>query len=567
MYLSLIDTVSKIVKTYGVDILSSPKFWHVLSDSYSFGNEYALKDIFKSCLTTGYISKLVAIKGNSKKTKAEIAHIVDSENRINPGKEKEYSAVLYSIAIAIGSCSKKDYSDYINRNNQQSTPSPRPKRSKNKKQRNNCLLSDGWTYIWGICAVMVSAGLFNLPLFYGFPLWALIIILGIVQLSFCSYLLRLESNQQNDKIKSFAIPIIIVFFLIDCISLGLTIFKDLHVYLWAYLSGRAGLIGLDDLTYSAFWIWAGFNEVGGIFSFLLTLLLLFCVASCLIGTISNQFSLKRLTISVDKGSIFLSSTIILLIFASCWSIYYYENATERENYIKRQEDIDSRNHRIQCEQKNREVDLSFKGIKLGIDFSTCLGYADSLFYSKIKVKPDYELIEVKSWSNLPSYFTRAIVGNIQWDNQIVKLSVMEYNNKVGEIKVEPEESYINSFYDYPRVINLYTMKYGEPQKEIWSPMLRYFKECGIIDKPYDWTYYRWSFKNGRIDLSNNSIVYQSETVTKHIEEIEIKEQHEKEIRQRQIEREQQIADSIEFENKKLDSLKIINNHKNAINEI
>lgn len=107
MYLSLIDSVSKIVKTYGVDILSDPKFWHILSDSHSFGNEYALKDIFKSCLTTGYISKLVAIKGNSKKTKAEIAHIVDSENKINPGKEKEYSAVLYSIAIAIDSCNKK----------------------------------------------------------------------------------------------------------------------------------------------------------------------------------------------------------------------------------------------------------------------------------------------------------------------------------------------------------------------------------------------------------------------------------------------------------------------------
>lgn len=89
MYLSLIDTVSKIVKTYGVDILSDPKFWHILSDSYSFGNEYTLKDTFKSCLSTDYIPKLIAIKGNSKKTKAEIAHIVDSEDKLNPGKEKE----------------------------------------------------------------------------------------------------------------------------------------------------------------------------------------------------------------------------------------------------------------------------------------------------------------------------------------------------------------------------------------------------------------------------------------------------------------------------------------------
>ena len=116
MYLSLIDAVSQIVKTYGVDILSDSKFWHVLSDSYSFGNDY-LKDTFKSCLDTGYISKLVSIKGNSKKIKKEIAHIVDSKNKLDSGKEREYSAVLYSVAIAVGSCNKNDYSDFTNRYN------------------------------------------------------------------------------------------------------------------------------------------------------------------------------------------------------------------------------------------------------------------------------------------------------------------------------------------------------------------------------------------------------------------------------------------------------------------
>ena len=63
MYLSQIDAVSKIVKTYGVDILSDSKFWHILSDSYSFGNEYTIKDTLHSCLTSGYIYKLVTIKG------------------------------------------------------------------------------------------------------------------------------------------------------------------------------------------------------------------------------------------------------------------------------------------------------------------------------------------------------------------------------------------------------------------------------------------------------------------------------------------------------------------------
>ena len=94
MYLSLIDTVTQIVKNYGVSILSDSKFWHILNDSYSFGNEYSLRDIFKSCINTGYISSLVALRGNTKKTKEEISHIIKSEKKIHPGKEQEYAAVL-----------------------------------------------------------------------------------------------------------------------------------------------------------------------------------------------------------------------------------------------------------------------------------------------------------------------------------------------------------------------------------------------------------------------------------------------------------------------------------------
>lgn len=159
MLLSLIDTVTQIVKNYGVSILSDPKFWHILTDSYSFGNEYSLRDIFKSCINTGYASKLISLRGNSKKTKAEIAHIVKAENKICPGKELEYSAVLYSIAIAIGSCNKKDYSDFINRNNPRPTPSPnsKPNSPNPKPNKNQSLgwkerISIFWIVFFGIIA-------------------------------------------------------------------------------------------------------------------------------------------------------------------------------------------------------------------------------------------------------------------------------------------------------------------------------------------------------------------------------------------------------------------------------
>lgn len=57
-YEGLIDTVSDIVKTYGVGILSDSKFWNILTDTYSFVGEYSLKDSFKDFLSNGNIKEL-----------------------------------------------------------------------------------------------------------------------------------------------------------------------------------------------------------------------------------------------------------------------------------------------------------------------------------------------------------------------------------------------------------------------------------------------------------------------------------------------------------------------------
>ena len=72
MYLSLIDAVSKIVKTYGVDILSDPKFWQVLSDSYSFGNEYALKTYSKVVWLLVIFLNLLLLRETQRKPKPKL---------------------------------------------------------------------------------------------------------------------------------------------------------------------------------------------------------------------------------------------------------------------------------------------------------------------------------------------------------------------------------------------------------------------------------------------------------------------------------------------------------------
>lgn len=567
MYLSLIDTVSKIVKTYGVDILSDPKFWHILSDSYSFGNEYALRDIFKRCLATGYISKLVAIKGNSKKTKTEIVHIVDSEKVINPDKETEYVAVLYSIAIAIGSCTQKDYLEW----GQPETHTEKKDNRNGNYTKFHCSkysLSNIACLIWGISAWILSTALYGLTLFNKFPLWLLIIITAILQLSYCSYLLRLSSKNNSDISKSLSLPIIVAFFFTDCIATGLSISRDLFSFLWSFLSGRAYLIGLDDLTYSSLWIWNDFNEIGGFFTFIISLLLLFCIYSCFIGIVSKQFSFKCITLNINWISVLMSAVTIVLISSVIFYILDRKNERVRNCYIQLKQDISDQNVRLHSVRKNKRVDLSFKGIRLGIDFATCIGYADSIYISLDNWKRNYEIIDIKSNNESIAHFSRVIKGITRWDNQLVKLSIYEYNGKVGEIRFEPDDnSYTNGFVDYSRTLSLYIDKYGEPEKEIWSPMLRYFKEEGLIDKEFDWTYNYWTFKNGTIKLDFNSIVYQSDAVLSVIAEQKIKKERDAFQMQQRMKREQDYLDSVAKEQARKDSVERTFSHDNAINEI
>lgn len=569
MYLSLIDTVTQIVKNYGVSILSDPKFWHILTDSYSFGNEYSLRDIFKSCITTGYIARIVALRGKTKTTKDEIYHIIKSENKLNPGKKQEYAAVLYSVAIAIGTCSKKDY---LNGEHTQETQANKPNNLHSKKTKLKWVRLSPSNFVcfgWGILIWIASSSLFGLTLFCHLPLWLLIFILAILQLSYCSYLLHLNSDKDNDISKSLSLPIIITFFITDCFATGLSVSRDLFLSLWSFFSGRANLIGLDDLTYSSLWIWGEFSEIGGLFSFIFSLLLLICIGSCFIGVISKHFSLRNRSLNINWISVLISAIIILLISAVTYTIYNHKNERTKESYLQSKQNVLDQNVKLHNSRQDKSIELSFRGVRLGIDFATCIGYADSIFISHKNEFPNYKIAEIKDYDDKSiTHFSRVIKGTTDWDNQTVKLSVYEYNDKVGEIRVEPENnSYTDGFDDYSRTLSLYSNKYGEPEKEIWSPILRYFNQTGFIDRGYDWTHYYWQFKNGIIKLDFNSIIYQSKEVFSFLKAQEAKEKQKEYLMQQRLNRENERLDSVAKEEDKRDSILRVHSRTNAINEI
>ena len=593
MYLSLIDTVSTIVKTYGVDILSDPKFWYILSDSYSFGNEYALKDIFKRCLAACYISKLVALKGISKKTKAEIAHIVDSENKINPGKEKEYSAVLYSIAIAIGSCNKKDYSDFINYNNPQPAPKPRHKPTK----PNSSSITFGVVFSTFVGLIILFAGtlFFGAYLYDRWWMFPVILLMGFIQVGYCAFCLNTLDNpylKWNDATKRIAvscyIPIICCFFINSLVPFFLCD-ESIRRTIYHHFSDdfTPSLLSGDENAY------VGFDrhliEAPGFFSIVLTIILAFCLFSCCLGLYSEKFSFRYPRYSFSKRA-------MIIITCSCfcgYSMFFlapsFKRYSQRETYIHEHKEwsiknLEARRHNLELieSRKNMTPELSFKGIKLGISFETAQEYAKALTdfnknaYSHYSMCPKSHKALTNAYmgwrpkDNTDSIWLTGdlIAGKSAIDNTLVCLRILEKDNRVYSIVVLPEESENwncpkGYFSNYADLIELYKKKYGEPEITYRDFHSSDFY-CPTNDNISE---YVWTFGNGSIRLSSDYIIYYSkafELDVKRVNDIFDKKERAEELEKQH--RLQQI-DSAKRAQILADSLRQVRNHQNAINEI
>lgn len=590
MYLSLIDTVSKIVKTYGVDILSDPKFWHILSDSYSFGNEYTLKDTFKSCLSTGYVSKLIVIKGNSKKTKAEIAHIVDSENKLNPGKEKEYSAVLYSIAIAIGSCNKKEYVEFCKGYNKPQPSNP----NKNPKGNNNSILLTSYS--------IITLGVFTLiggTLLYGWFLlgdagmfWILCLI-GILQLGTFKVLDEFLHNTVNGNVKSRVIicfiPIIVGYIVNSLIPLIL--YSDsIADALQNYFSAKFIPESYYTIPIERVWYAPRVPPEVGFFGGFASITLWFCLVSCGYRIISYFRESKLIVCKIDicASIITLTAIIIGYILVAIWPICsIYRQQKEYDQIV-------ARNNELHKKRENKVQDLSVKGIRLGISSETAWEYMTALkedrgpaqlYYHETVKHPDAiydEFIGTTYYGVFPyevgtnDFEGVNLSGDdyrmlISLDNATVGLDIYELNGFVSAMRIYGLGGHDNALTNFDSLLTLYTTKYGEPEivkdfsfeKDIHD-ILSYGSK-GKSDR------YVWNFKNGRIEMSEFGIMYISDTLLAKVRkeckegiinsEIAKKEKIEAERQQRVR------TDSLRREQEKMDSIRRVINHNNAINDI
>ncbi len=580
MYLSLIDTVNKIVKSYGIGILSDSKFWHILTDSYSFASEYSLRDVFKSCMAAGYISRLIVLRGNTKKTKDEISHIIKSENKINPGKEQEYAAVLYSIAIAIGSCNKKEYSGFINRNNPKNSPSPKPRANTpspksgyklNWKER----ISIFWIVFFGIIAAF-GGTMFYSAFYNGWWLFFIILLMGLGQVGYVAILMTtLEEFNRSSHYKKVVKSIIGPFFIA-------IIFNALMSFLFFSKTFRSWL-GQHLNDYSS-------DEP----TFLTFLLCVFYVLFIGFGCLScdnADITQIKLSSSVDRR-IFIRSSICVLI--GYVILFFYPNICEaitNHNIRKEKERIEQdyliqqhTNKELQDKRSKEIIELSFKGVKLGMSFDRAKGIISNLsdfkgnlngHYSVYVCEPQRVFQSVAhvylshSETEQSDYDGELIEGTTNIDNQEVSFRILESNGLVFAIVVLPYASnHYNApegtFNDFKTLLSLYKAKYGEPE---------------IIDKTFfdglaprtgnysDCDYYAWTYKNGAIWMNYNSIVYLTSEFIKKVEDKYNLEQAE--IRQQELNMiERQRVEKLKKDSiSRIDSINRIKNHQNAINEI
>ena len=623
MYLKLIDAVSKIVKSYGIDILSDSKFWHILTDSYSFASEYSLKDTFTSCLNSGYISKLLALRGNTNQTKSEIAHIIDSEKRLNSGKEQEYSAVLFSVAIAIGTFSKKDYSDFINRNHPTSSSNPTPNNNTpNNKDRinTNIVISTafGLLILWG------STLLYGTYLNYRWWISGIALLMAIFQLAFCGFALNIFNDarfKRNKELERTAVwcylPIIVGYFINDLVPLFLCSSSIRYKLSKYFITDFHPVNAYTQYNWMND-IWGAERkiEAPGIGGISLIIILLFSVFSCGLGLYSEKYSFTQPRFQFRKKPVIV---IVAIITIGYWWIIvspYRQRYSQERDYMENQQMLKAdknsllnKNSHLVDERCKIIKSLSFKGIGLGISLDTAIGHASSLenednedfsndsstivgeivnadeignssisnFYFTIKeTEPlpisiltgnTYDNSKPHTEDTYIQYKTECYESSTSLDNNKVFYRIIAANNRVFAITVNAN-IYGGTWSDdyYAKLVNLYTAKYGEPEIE------KLFPKAGTYYIPDEKAIsYQWTFADGVVYLSEKGIVYLYSSFIKKAtanlsSQIRLREEQQKAYDD-SVKRENARQLRLENERKRSDSIKRMKNHENAINEI
>lgn len=584
----LIDTVSSIVKTHGIGILSEPRFWNILTDSYSFGADYSLRDTFKKCISEGYVFEIVSLKGKSQKTIDKIKDIVAKEHKISPSKNGEYTAILFSVAIAIGTCTKKDYSTY---NNPPSAPQKKPK----YKTPINLTFGVVFSTFIGLLLLVGGTFFYGLYIYEGWWMFFIMLFMGLAQSAFCAFALNIFGNNDlnwNKETQRSAVscylPIIVGY-----------ICNAFAPFFFCSNSFREKIIRYFSDNFMAYEtinpIYHREYAAPGALSIILTIIVIFVLFSCGLGLYSDKYDFRKKRLDLNYKCLWGVSLIIVFAYSIFFSIPTYSRYSEKKYYYAEQnrieqerDDLIKKNKQIHNDRINSTKELSFKGIRLGISYDTAIEYAKALTddnspythastYNFIISSADgiidaiskNEYLDKEQYQDSVNYYTgQSYTVQTILDNKEVYLTLYEQNGLIFAMIIGPNSWSGSTFNDisFDELLKLYTTKYGEPEN-LGSPLLDNEQYRYGRDKEK----YLWQFRNGTVQLTNKCIIYATDDFIRSAYKTFVNDKIIRETRQRQIidsiRIEQNRLDSIRHEESLKDSLRRIHSHQNAINEI
>ncbi|MBD5386901.1 hypothetical protein HDR70_03325 [bacterium] len=580
-YKRFLDIISDLKEKFGADIFQNSTFWALLIDHYNFQNESDLKNIVSECIKKGYVKDVATA------SKSRVRNVINNilSNHVND--KEEVAALIFGVAIALEKLTISDYLKTV---------------YGNVKRENTFSIT--LYLILGLLILVGSVYFYAAYLYHDFPIGLLIFSEAVAQLWYtvsCSKMLSKTNRFGPDDIEkttSILLPVLWSFFIVDITPL-LLIINELNEGFYITFSKTVGMYNIATSN-NPTGIEPSIPESPGIFTFLGTLLFLFCLFSLIWNIINIRKNNKIATSTSYSNLSFISIGIIALIFGTWISIHAFQCINHRKDYYKENEakalEID---HRAQINKT-----LSFQGIELGsridtvshLPINNATSYSDSLkIYSDepsvIVIKSSQDIVnhilslktiavqeEIDKYpktNNSDSEFNdypRCIVNcysgkSVFYDNEI-SINIIEEQDKIICIIIKPLYSALqHTFQNFDEIYDLYVAKYGTPT--VGQRSADYFR----VD-PTDTDggkYFSWKFKNAEIQLSKYEIVYVDQSFVNQLRLSYLN--YQRSIDEKLKERDDsinlaiQIEDSIKRVTIIQDSLRRIKNRRNAINEI
>jgi hypothetical protein len=583
----LFDAIKIISNKQGIKFISNPKSINFLSDYYNFTTEPETKKIILEIISSGTINNWISMRKQKSKLLVQ-ARVSLNNNLCSTFDQKLVKDVVLTILSAIAKITHDDIIKFA--------LNPASKGNQNSSNIDFKLVA---IYVIGLL-LMYGGTIFYMSLFQGWWLFFIVLITGFVHLEYFTaisfYLDKVTNTDRIDRTKITLLPIFIGMILNAL--LGFAFFFDgfrtmISEYIYDY----------PDNVESPYFI-TGLLLVVDLF-------FLSGLAYYTLGKIAIQRYTRLLKASIII--VFLGYVVLLSLPAvnRAWHKFEYAQSLYAiKNGIVTT--IDS-NNQIRIDRLNRCPDLSFKGIKLGMNitdvdsveyniqqntycFSINRDYsnycdADKNFdsqkfdsqtqkyveYYKTRFFYDEPIFDAPQ-SGLAYLFGQAIQSNnsekpniigklltakSEIDNKNVTIYIFENMDKVGAILVEVITTHADE--SFSSLKELYSKKYGTPENVF-----------NVGTQSINAIY--WTFKNGTIYLDGKIILYIDSIFISQLQrQSDLFKQEQNRIyvdsiRRAQIERETAERHRIQSEQAakakaEAEKARKEENHKNAINEI